>query len=116
MENEIKATEKKSKSEKLKSYLKEIGWNYRNCGCGIFQIISCHKKGTDVLFDDHSLWIEDDGKIFGKDARKNKYFTMAIVRFTFDKCKIEKDDEFISVSSKGTFIMFRKDSKTKKDK
>ncbi len=100
------------KSEELKSALKEIGWSYRYCGCDIWNVISCHGKHTDILFDDYSVWIENQ-KLFGKDSRKDKYFTAGVCKFSLKECEIRIDGEgeFVSVSNNGAFIMFRKTEK-----
>jgi len=101
---------KETFKEKLMAELKKIGWSYRHCGCNIYQIISHHKKGTDFVFDDYSLYMDSDSS-WGKDARKEKYHTMGGIKFLFNKCKIKAEDNYVSVSANGAFIMFRGKSK-----
>jgi len=91
--------------EKLMQELKRIGWSYKSCGCGIYQIVSDHKKGTDWLFDDYSIYLNNTD-VFGKDGRKNRHCSMGSVKFIFDKCRLELDENYVAVSTDGAFVMF----------
>lgn len=97
--------------EQLIEALKTIGWTYRRCGCDIYQIVSHHKKGTDILFNDQGIWVESTS-IFGKDARKDRYHTMGNIKFIFKNCELKIEEGFVSISTNGAFMMFRGNKKT----
>ena len=44
----------------LQTKLKTIGWSSRHCGCGIYNVISCHNKPTEFMFNDYAIWIENN--------------------------------------------------------
>lgn len=97
-----------SKTDQLRKALENIGYKTRYCGCDTWNVISAHGKETDILFDNYSIWVENQ-KIFGKDSRKDKYLTMGVCKFNLDKCEIKTTPEhdYVSVSIDGAFIMFR---------
>lgn len=97
------------KQKQLIDALKGIGYDYRYCGCDIYQIVNDKKRGTEFLFDSEKVYLDDSGTVFNIDRRSKRYGNLGAVNFYFNKCKITfyKKENFVSISAKGAFINFR---------
>jgi hypothetical protein len=90
----------KTNFDKFTECLKEIGYSYRHCGCGNYQVINNLKKRTDIMFTNERLEIKND-TLFGNDRRISKYMDAGWVHFYFKNTKMNvKEKRFFSVCNK----------------